>query len=175
MAQQVIMLVGPDRCGKTEIAKELSKRTGISRFKASTEHDTYFNGLSGFLNQLLYADPRAFDLAKQIGFSMIMDRAYPCEKVYSKVFNRETDEKVLDIMDKRWASLGTKIIICYRSSYKGIVDDLDSNIDETVLQKLSDEYLQFSLWTNCEVKLLNVDDENLDREVTEIMNWLERK
>ena len=54
MAQQVIMLVGPDRCGKTEIAKELSKRTGIPRFKASTEHDTYLNGLSGFLNQLLY-------------------------------------------------------------------------------------------------------------------------
>lgn len=173
--QQIIMIVGADMTGKTQIAKELSKRTGIPRFKASTEHDTYLNGLSGFLNQLLYADPRAFDLAKQIGFSMIMDRAYPCEKVYSKVFNRKTDETVLSTMDNRWASLGTKIVICYRSSYKGIVDDLDSSINETVLEKLSQEYFNFAAWTNCDVMMLNVDDENLDREVTEIMNWLEEE
>jgi hypothetical protein len=174
MKQQVIMIVGPDRCGKSEIAKELSQRTGMPYFKAQSEHESYLGGDNKFLMQLVYADPRAFDLAKQIGFSMIMDRAYPCEKVYSKVLNRETDEKALAIMDDCWASLETKIIICYRSSYKGIVDDLDSNIDETILEKLSDEYFEFSKWTKCDVMLLNVDDEDLDREVNDIMKWMER-
>jgi hypothetical protein len=171
------MVVGPDMTGKTQIAKELSKRTGIPYFKASSERTTYLETKVTrpelFLNQLLYADPRAFDLAKQVGFSMVMDRAYPCEAVYSQVMERKTDMDAIHVMDGLWASLGAKIVICYRSSYEGIVDDIDEKITAPVLKRLTEAYFAFSDWTRCDVLRLNVDDEDLNREVEEICLWLD--
>ena len=176
MNQRIVMMVGADMSGKTQIALELSRRTGIPYFKASDEHDAYLSSKvskrEAFLYTLRYADPRLFDVLKQAGYSLIFDRAYPCERVYSKVMGRETDVSMLDHMDEMWASLGTVIVVCYRSSYEGIVDDLDSKINAAVLQRLTDEYFEFAKITKCKVMFLNVDDEDLDREVNEVMEFI---
>jgi len=236
MMQRVIMFVGPDRCGKTQIAQALAKKMGAMYFKASWEHAAYqqsiglrqgrdldrgavganldlvrhqvreiarqddigfwvaetkdsdgkltrqtlepkaFTKKDRFLNELRFADPRTFDFVKQLGeqlgTSVVFDRAYPCESAYSTVMCRETDQSALEQIDRWWSSLNTLIIVCRRSNYSGITDDLDSSINGDVLQKLDDAYMEFTTWTRCFFKELNVDDEDLDREVNEILQFI---
>jgi hypothetical protein len=175
--QQVVMVCGPDMCGKTQIAKELAKVTGIPYFKASSEHDAYLSSKVSkrelFLNQLRYADPRVVDLLKQTGQSVVFDRGFPCEYVYSQVMNRETDLKMLKHLDEAWAALGAKVVVCYRTSYGGIVDDLDPNITEKTLLDLAATYFDFAgRFTKCRFHYLNVDDEDLVREVKEVLAFM---
>lgn len=171
--QSILMFVGADMCGKTQISKELSRITRIPYFKATSEHTTFLSSRyevnDQFINQLRFADPRVFDLLKQTRHSVIFDRAYPCEYAYSKVLGRETDMKMLVHVDEAWASIGTKIVFCQRSSYAGIQDDLDPTIGEEHLRKLHEAYEQFAKWSKCKVYVLNVDDENLTREVDEVL------
>ena len=166
--QQIFIFEGPDRCGKSSIAVELSEITNIPLFKASDQNDTFLNKQDKFIKDLRYADPRVADLLKQTGYSLIFDRAYPSEFVYSQFMNRNTDMKALKHVDDMYSDLGATIIICYRSSYVGIIDDLNSKIDENLLVDIDEAYKGFMKWTSCRTMLLNVDDENLHREINDI-------
>ena len=175
--QVILFFVGPDMCGKTQISQEVAKVTGIPYFKASSEHDSFLSSRASkreaFLNQLRYADPRVFDVLKQTGYSLIFDRGFPCEYAYSKVFGRETDLSMLAHMDEMWSSIDARIIFCYRSDYTNIVDDLDPTVKGETLQQINDAYLHFLEQTKCGYMKLRVDDEDLNREVTDIINYLQ--
>lgn len=170
MTQKIIILEGPDKVGKTHVAKALSKKLDIPYFKASNEHHAFLNDKKQFLNHLLYADPRVADLLSQTGHSVIFDRSYPSEYAYSRVFNRKTDMNMLSRVDESFAKLNAWIIVCHRTSYDGIIDDIDTSIESTTLSKIDSEYQSFLKWTTCKNKmLLNVDDEDLNRELDDIM------
>ena len=172
--QQIIIFVGPDRCGKSEISKQLSLCTGIPYFKASSEHSTFLKkSPDDFMKQLQYADPRVIDLLKQTGHSVIMDRGFPCEFAYSAVLNRQTDQAAILDIDRAYAKLGATLVFCHRSSYEGIKDDLDPSIDEGKLQQLHHMYETFFNMSKCKVVMLNVDDEDINREIVEIINQVE--
>jgi hypothetical protein len=172
MDQRIIILEGTDMCGKTEISIELSKRLFIPRFKASNEHKDFLSEKNNFLIDLQHSDFRVVDLLKQTQQSIIFDRAYPSEFVYSHVLGRVTDLDALKRIDEAYAALGTKIVICHRSSYEGIVDDIDPvRLNSHKLQCLDERYVTFSTWTKCECLRLNVDDENLDREIEDIRTF----
>lgn len=174
--QNIMFMVGPDMCGKTNIGKALSEALMIPYFKASSEHNTYLGEQNKFLNQLKYADPRVYDLLKQTKQSVIFDRGYPCEWAYAAVLKRETDEEFVLHMDELYASLGASIVFCHRTSYKNIVDDIDPKLCGERLEKLDAEYRNFlANFTKCKYMLLNVDDENLDREVREIAAFIATK
>lgn len=171
MKQRIVFVVGPDMCGKTEISKAISDAMSIPRFKASSEHDTYLNHQDRFLQQLRIIEPRMLDFLKQTGHSVVFDRGYPCEFAYSQVLNRETDMKMLNVVDAAMAEMNAHIVVCRRSNYKGIVDDIDPTTKEERLQQLDNAYVDFSRWTKCRTLLLNVDDEDINREVDEICAW----
>jgi thymidylate kinase len=172
MSQTIIALVGPDKCGKTEIANELSAKLKIPLFKANTEKGKFRNG-DDFINEMRYADPRTIDLLRQTGYSLILDRAWPCEWVYSRAFNRATDEAATRQSDIDYADLGAIVIICHRTSYAGLVDeDAPEKLVEPMLQKLHSLYEKFAQQSKCRVMFLNVDDENLEREVSDILSFL---
>ncbi len=168
------MFVGPDMTGKTHIAKEVAKRLVLPYFKPKTEHDTFLRNEDGFISQLRYADTQLIDFITQTGCSFVRDRGYPCELVYSSVFSRVTDDVILERLDDAYAALGTLIVVCTRSSYAGIVDDINEKITEPVLIKLDQKYREFSYWTRCNVMKLNVDDFDLDREAKEVISFLEQ-
>jgi hypothetical protein len=178
MKQSLTFFVGPDRCGKTEMARELSRVTGIPYFKATSEYTSFLSSRvtknDKFLNQLRFADPRVYDLLKQTGYSVIFDRGFPCEYAYAKVFGRETDLMMLRHMDEAWASLGARVIFAQRSNYAGIKDDLDPSIGEELLTSLHSAYEEFASWSKCRILRLNVDDENLARETEEIIDFLNK-
>ena len=169
--QNIIIFDGPDMCGKTEMAQELSSRTGIPYFKNEFEWDYFEEDPSYFKNALTYGDPYFASYLSQTGASVIMDRWYPSERVYSKDFKRRTNKDVLSMVDTMMASLEAKIIIPYRSTYEGLRDQFES-VTPQKMKDIEGEYRQFSEWTKCDVFWLNVDDEDLDREMNEILNFL---
>jgi hypothetical protein len=170
--QQILLCGGPDRCGKTNILKELSSRTGYPYFKAKGEHKNFLCGQYNFIYELKYADPRVVDLLKQTGYNLLIDRAYMCEFVYSKFFGRKTDLNMLRFVDEQYAKLGAKILICTRNSFKGIKDNLNPKLDEYALMEISNLYYDFVNWTQCKSYILYVDDENIEREIHEILNFI---
>jgi len=170
--QHVIMFIGVDMCGKTNIAQELSRLTGIPYFKASEERLTFLTNQDKFLMDTRYADPRIADFLLQTGHNVIFDRGYPCEWVYSKFFERKTDEDVLKHIDSIHSTIGTKMIIPYRSSYDNVVDDIDPRLAGERLVKIENLYRDFSRWTGCQCFFLNVDSENLEKEISELNQFL---
>ena len=163
---------GPDRCGKSEMAAELSRQLGVPVFKNSGEWFTDLRDPSYFKNLLTYGATFLADFLCQTRVSAIMDRNYASEWVYARYFGRETDDVVLRKVDEKFAEAGGKIVICRRKSYNGIRDDLHSYIDSHALEGLDSLYQEFEKWTKCEVLTIWVDDENLERETLEIREWL---
>lgn len=177
--QRLVFFVGPDMCGKTQIAKEVSRRMGVPYFKATSEHTSFLSTRVStsdqFLNQLRFADPRVLDILRQTGHSVVFDRGFPCEYAYSQVFGRETDLIMLKHVDEAYAALGAVVVFCHRSSYEGIKDDLDPTIGQELLDRLHAAYERFIGWTKCRFLLLNVDDEDLDREAREVTDFVGRR
>ena len=173
--QQIIVFCGADKTGKTEISQELSHKLKIPYFKVSREKLKFRNG-DHFVNEMKYADPRLIDVLSQTGYSLIMDRGWPCEWVYSRFLNRQTDDGALRYSDNGFSQLGAKIIICYRNDYSGLIDeDRPDLLTPTNLEKISKLYNEFGKWTKCDVFYLNVDSENLPEQITEICNFLTKE
>ncbi len=168
--QQIIIFDGPDGCGKTNIAHELSRISGITYFKNEDEHRYFRSDPSYFINAIRYVDRYFTSYLEASGSSIILDRAWPSEWVYSQAMNRETDMEVLKELDARHAKLGTTIIIPFRSDYT----DVDETYPElqTQLQNLDKLYHQFANWSQCNTIMINVDDEDLDREINELQQQL---
>lgn len=173
-SKQLSLIVdGPDRCGKSHIAHELSKQLVVPYFKHSAEHDMFKNHPERFVNATKYGDSYFVDYLKQTGASVVLDRCYPSEYVYSRVFKRQIDMDALRYVDNKHAELGTSIILCRRHSYDNVYDDKYPDILGPHKLTLIDAYYnEFAAWSQCNVMTLWVDDENLDREITEILEFL---
>lgn len=172
--QQIIIFEGPDGCGKSNISQALSELTGIPYFKNKDEWSAFADDPAYFVNALSYGDPYFLSYLEQTRASVIIDRWYPSEWVYSKIFGRPTNPAVLRMVDHRAASLGAKIVLPYRTSYDRVVDQFADVITPTALERIAAEYRAFAEWTQCETLFVNVDDENIDRELSEIREFLER-
>jgi len=170
MLQRIVIYDGPDSCGKSEMAKELSRRLGISYFKNADEHRYFLKDPSYFLNAIRYVDTYFTSYLESSGASIILDRAWPSEWIYSQALGRKTDFDLLRELDNRHAKLGTVIVIPSRSSYAKMRDDYESiNNNIATIDTL---YHEFASWTKCSVIKLNVDDEDMDREMRETMQQL---
>lgn len=129
---------------------------------------TFTDDQDRFLQQLKVADPRQLDMLKQVGFSVIMDRGWPCEFAYARYFRRPTDINVLLDNDRVYAELGAKIVFCYHKSYEGFQDDLNPKIAGRALRQIHEHYEEFFKLTQCQVVRLCVDDRHLDRQMDEL-------
>ena len=168
-----LAFIGPDMTGKSNIAAELSKQLDIPVFKNSGEWKTQLDSPDYFLNLLRYGGPFLMDFIRQTDTSVILDRFYPCELVYSQAFERETDMGAVNWMDTNFAEAGGKFIICLRKDYSGLVDDqYPDELPTAMLEKLDFLYRTFYDTTACECLILETDDMNLNRQVNEIKMFL---
>jgi len=67
--QTVIIMEGPDGCGKTEIGKALSKQFGIPYFKVNSEHENWRKGK--FKEALEFDQTYITQFLKQTGHSRL--------------------------------------------------------------------------------------------------------
>lgn len=157
----VIFFVGPDGTGKTEISTALSSFLGIPRFKVNTEKFNWEN--NNFKNSLYFdmllpqfVDSLRYTVFRNRPLDFIVDRGFPCEWVYSQVFNRESDlEKIMSI-DEEWSKLEGVIVFCLRNSYLDVRDD--DLVPRDKLISIHEKYLEFSQLTKCRKINLFVDD-----------------
>lgn len=139
-----ILVVGPDRVGKTTIVRHLSQILGVPSFKCPAEKAIFRDGGRSSL---------AFDYTlthflSQTGYRFISDRAYPCEWVYSKVFQRETDAVLLTKIDDMHAKLGTRILYLSSSVPPTESDDL---VPAEKYEDVRMTYDDFCEWTAARV------------------------
>lgn len=169
MKQRLIVFDGPDRTGKTEMAKELARRSGVPYFKNHLETPN-FDDPDYYVRCCEFVESFFLPYLAQTGASLIQDRSYPSEWVYSRAFARRRDDELVRRIDSESARLGTRIIIPHRSSYDGIEDDITSIGPK--LQQIHDLYAEFADWTLCETLWLDVDDEDLEREMREVAAFM---
>jgi hypothetical protein len=91
--------------------------------------------------------------------------------VYSQAFSRQTDERMLEIVDEMYADIGLKIISPFRSDYSQVVDQFAA-IDQQKLETIHNLYAQFCAWTKCDVLRFCIDDENLERQMSMIIPFV---
>lgn len=167
--QHVIILEGTDMSGKTEIAHALSRELGIPYWKCDREWSAFKGDTSYFRNTVRYGDEYFVSYLRASGASVIKDRGYPSEWVYSRAMGRPRDDEALWHIDMQYAALGATIVLCKRSSYAGISDDLfGAELGPKKLTEIAGLYEQFAVQSRCRIIDLNVDDENLVRELAEL-------
>jgi len=173
--QRVILVEGADRTGKTEISQELSRQMEIPYFKNSNDVKAFLkDDDSYFQNVVMYAEPFFTSYLEQSKASVIMDRGYVSELVYSQVFNRPTDLDMLTLIDTFYADIGAFIVHCYRSDYKGIEDDVDpERLNSGTLSYIDDTYRECLNQSACRVIRICVDDHDLERQTTDITRVIE--
>jgi hypothetical protein len=171
--QRIFIIEGPDNTGKTHIAQRLSQLTSIPVFKRN---------LGGFLEKDLYSRKDGFktafefdqtyivDFLKQVKCSVIFDRCFPSEWVYSLTYKRERNEPLLKLIDEEYAKLNAMIIICLRKerNYDKFHDDITApeyNIP------LHENYVQFHYWTSCKNLVLFTDNEDVNKQVDCILTF----
>lgn len=172
MRQRVVIFGGPDRCGKTTIAKELSRQTGIPYFKPVNQSWFAQNDPGRFALQTEWGEPKLYDFIHQTKASAIMDRGFPCDYVYSKLLGRHTAWNTIEELDKAYGELGALFVVTVRTSYKGRADDQWKKIDEPMLWTLDQQYRVYAKNSNMRTLVLETDDENLKKQIEAIMMYL---
>lgn len=137
-----IIVVGPDRVGKTTTVKNLAKLTGLPTFKAPAEKKIFKEGG----RQSLAFDYTLTHFLSQTGTRFISDRGYPCEWVYAGVFDRDTDWDLLDSIDVQHGNLGTVIVYLWSSIVPTEEDDI---VPKDMYWQVVDRYDEFCQRTTC--------------------------
>jgi thymidylate kinase len=171
--QKIIVFEGPDGCGKTNIAQGLSADLKIPYFRMPTQEENWRRGGTSFRDALRYDQTWNAEFLRQTRCSVILDRAWPSEFVYSKVYKRETDEETLRKVDEAMARLGTQVVIPLRHDYSKVRED--DLVARELLPVIHDRYQDFAEWTRCACILIYVDgyEKNLLEELRLIKNELE--
>jgi hypothetical protein len=178
----LVIFGGPDRCGKTTIARELSRRTGAPYFKPTGQAKYAMSQPSVFRLQTLFGEPKLADFLAQTGHSAILDRGFPCDYAYTHALGRLRNmsfaeasdwSDTIKAMDATYGMMDALLVICVRSDYTGRSDPSWPEMDGKMMAILDSYYREYAAETKMRKLVLNVDDENLDRQVSEIIRKLD--
>lgn len=163
----IIIFEGPDRTGKTEIAKALARRLRFPYFKFELEGNG-FREQDFFNNLTTYSLPFFTSFLKQTQPNVVIDRFYPSEVVYSKVLGRGYNSAIIEQADHELARLGDVfMIVCTKQE----VSEEDEHIDKKYYEALAYQY-KFEFPSVIQTLQLDTTDEDLDSQLSEIISFL---
>lgn len=167
--QTIVILEGADMTGKTQIGQALAQELGVTYWKCDREWTAFKGDPAYFRNTVRYGDEYFLSYLRASGASVVKDRGYPSEWVYARVMGRDRDDGAVWHADAMYASLGAVIVLCRRSSYMGVSDDLfPGELGPERLAQIDSLYGEFARLSQCRIIMLNVDDQDLCRELSEI-------
>lgn len=168
--QTIIIFEGEDCSGKSEIGQALALELGIPYFKYSGEHDGFKKGELRLITK--YASTFFADFLRQTGCSIVLDRFHPSEFAYARAFDRSYDPEVIHDLDHKMAALNALIVICYKHDLSGYADDL---IAVDSIREIRHQYQLFADMTQCHKLILDTTDQDLQRQLSIIMRFLDWK
>ena len=163
-----VILTSPDLCGKTNIAAELSRVTGVPTYKSGREH-SLFHVKDAQYNILKYAVYEQLQIVSLCNLSIIFDRFFPCEFVYSKVYHRNSDDTLVLSYDSWWNELGGKIVFLDKPE----MDGDDELIAASKYQEIRTLYDKYKKLTTCKHITIDTSDYNLINQVNTILEFLQ--
>jgi thymidylate kinase len=168
----IIIFEGTDHCGKTSIAKAFCERNPSFKYFKVKQEQLHIEKVDpeilkqSHLMQLNFF----YEFARQIDFNVVMDRFFPSEFVYGKLF-RDIDETEIMKFDELFASIGTVIIIVEKAD-----DKLEDRLwTKAQLLAIKERYSKFVDESKCRVLYLNTDSEDLEWELNEIHDFINSK
>lgn len=173
--QTILIFGGPDKCGKTTIAKEMARQLQIPYFKPAHQQIIAETSPETFALQTRHGEPKLLDFVQQTGYSVIMDRSFPCDWVYSKVLGRETAWNAIQLLDEAYATLNAKLIFCVKTKtgYERPIPDSWKKITNDVLRDLDAHYRVYARDSAMDALVLDTTDEDLFRQTNAIRNFIQ--
>lgn len=110
--QIILFLEGMDKSGKTHLGKLLSSALSIPYYHGERAPATADELKTRTFDVARIELMQMYDVLRQTGISIIIDRWHLSEYVYSKVFGRSIDNSLLWHLDEQFAELGAIIIYC---------------------------------------------------------------
>ena len=117
---------GPDRSGKTTIAKALAELTGAQYYKAANQREIFKNDPWAFHQLTTVHGPPFLHFLESVTIpgGIVFDRFTPCEYAYGRVFQRSVDFDTVFKIDEQLAKLGFIFVFCYKTAYPDWDDPL---------------------------------------------------
>lgn len=135
MNQVILILEGLDKTGKSFLARALNKSLNVPIYKGTSAPKTKEELRTLDRREIVRVDLNTLhEFLKQTQHSVIIDRLFLSELVYSKVYHRPVDEAFLWDVDKQFAELGTIVIYCMTTPEhlkKRFVEEKIVNINNT--------------------------------------------
>ena len=170
---KVIIFEGPDKSGKTTIAKELAKRYNISYFKNYSEQSNFVD--KSFTQSAFIEANYLINILNQVEIknnTIILDRHMPSEYAYSKTFGRKTNESLIWEYDEKFLKYSTVIIYCYKNDYSEYTDEVVDMNQVNKLKKYYDEYLDKTKLKTLKLETSNEDLSSQINEIHKFIGWL---
>jgi len=173
MKQRVLIFEGPDRSGKTTVAKLVAEKLEIPYFKYAADKKA-LSGSDMTSLMLRIADPYLVDFLKQTGHSAIIDRQFPSEWAYAQALGRDTDFEGIRQSDELFSQIPVTIVLLKRKSYEGVTDD-DPRLNSERLELIKQKYEEFVKWSKCKVLSFEFDSWDPEKMTKEIIERINRQ
>ena len=165
--QKLIIWEGCDGCGKTNIAAAVSKKLGIPVYKSGLEDQMFYDKDSQYL-VLRHGNYEMIKLLDVTNSSVMFDRFFPSEWVYSQVFDRQQDLDTALALDKYWSRLGGKIIWLDKPN----IEENDELVPRSKYNEIRKKYKEYMELTKCDVLYLDTTDRDLEKQVDLISKFI---
>ena len=161
----VIIFDGPDNCGKTSIAQAFARFYGVPYFKHKTINKLNFKDT--LIDHISEANEMySLDLIKQTNTSVIIDRHYPSDFVYSRMFRKRSEESLKKVDNFLCTIKDHLIVICYKDDVK-LKDDDFLTLEQQ--EKAKELFLEFSCkFSFANILVMNTTLENLKQQLNDL-------
>ena len=166
----IVIFDGCDNTGKTTIAQALARRLMWTYFKYTfVDKSLLANDICSIVNENL--ERYSLQMLEALGGSygrgvnIIIDRHYPSDYVYGRMFRNRTLESLRKI-EEHLIQLRHLIVICTKDEIE--VKD-DAFVDKTQQKTANNMFRDFKNFSNANVLLLDTTDENLEKQLDTII------
>lgn len=159
---------GPDRSGKTTIAKALAETIGAQYYKNDNQREFFEKRPNEFKLLTEYQAPSFVHFLENVTIpgGVVIDRFTPCEFAYSAAYERETNVPLIMDVDWRLSKLGFIFVFCFKSEYPEWDDDL---VAKEKVPSLIHNYLRYAQITSMQFVILNTTSQNLQSQLNTIL------